>query len=272
MNIQYRETENRISIITKKSKHVSPHLHDALEIVYVLQGTVELGIGQEMFHMEKGSLSIVFPNTIHHFQVFSKGINQACYIQIPLGLCGVFADQLRKWVPKYPIIHRELFDEEMMFIMKRLSNTKSEEHTIAQAYIQVLLAKCLPNFEKVEKTFFEHDDLVYRTVMYMSSNYMNVVSLERMAKDLCVSKCMLSRVFSKTFHCNFNQYLNDVRLCNAVNCLECTKKSITEICYESGFESQRTFNRVFRERYHMTPSQYRKNTLDNILDSDKGEI
>lgn len=33
-----------------------------------------------------------------------------------------------------------------------------------------------------------------------------------MAKDLGVSKYVLSRVFSKTFHRNFNQYLNDARL------------------------------------------------------------
>ena len=34
-------------------------------------------------------------------------------------------------------------------------------------------------------------------------------------------------------------------------------KSITDICLDAGFDSQRTFNRVFRERYRMTPREYR---------------
>ena len=33
--------------------------------------------------------------------------------------------------------------------------------------------------------------------------------------------------------------------------------SITDICLESGFQSQRTFNRVFQERYKKTPRQYK---------------
>ena len=34
--------------------------------------------------------------------------------------------------------------------------------------------------------------------------------------------------------------------------------SITDIYLEAGFESQRTFNRAFRQRYGTTPSEYRK--------------
>ena len=40
--------------------------------------------------------------------------------------------------------------------------------------------------------------------------------------------------------------------------MECTGKSITDICLDAGVESQRTFNRVFREKYKVTPRDYRK--------------
>lgn len=59
-----------------------------------------------------------------------------------------------------------------------------------------------------------------------------------------------------TFH-HFNQYLNEQRLNYVCVHLECTDKSITDISMDAGFESQRTFNRVFRERYKMTPREYR---------------
>ena len=53
-------------------KHVSPHLHNALEIVCVTEGTLEMGVGQELYHMEKGDIGFVFSDIIHHYQVFSE--------------------------------------------------------------------------------------------------------------------------------------------------------------------------------------------------------
>ena len=85
------------------------------------------------------------------------------------------------------------------------------------------------------------------------------------AKDLGVSKYVLSRLFSKTFHRNFNQYLNDARLNYACHRLENTSDSITNICLDSGFESQRTFNRVFKERYKISPSDYRSICVKEML-------
>ena len=39
--------------------------------------------------------------------------------------------------------------------------------------------------------------------------------------------------------------------------MECTGKSITDVCLDAGVERQRTFNRVSRERYKVTPREYR---------------
>jgi len=40
--------------------------NNALEIVCVTNGTLELGVGQELYHMEKGDIGFVFPDIIHH--------------------------------------------------------------------------------------------------------------------------------------------------------------------------------------------------------------
>lgn len=128
---------------------------------------------------------------------------------------------------------------------------------IAQAYLQIILARCIKELTLTEKSSVESEDLIYRTVAYVSAHFNHAVSLEEMAKALGVSKYVLSRIFSKTFHRNFNQYLNDARLGFACQRLETTNDTITEICLDSGFESQRTFNRAFKERFKMSPSQYR---------------
>lgn len=53
----------------------------------------------------------------------------------------------------------------------------------------------------------------------------------------------------------------DPILCAACSLLEYTDRSITEICMDSGFESQRTFNRAFQERYRMQPREYRQSLI-----------
>ena len=124
---------------------------------------------------------------------------------------------------------------------------------------------CMGKLNLVEKSNVGSRDLIYQTVSYISANFKKKFSLEEMAKDLGVSKYVLSRLFSQIFHRNFNQYLNDARLNYACYRLENTRDSITNICLDSGFESQRTFNRTFKERYKISPSDYRSKCVKDML-------
>ena len=54
-----------------------------------------------------------------------------------------------------------------------------------------------------------------------------------------------------------NQYLNEQRLNYVVTLLEYTDMPITDICLEAGFQSQRTFNRAFQEKFRKTPREYK---------------
>ena len=104
-----------------------------------------------------------------------------------------------------------------------------------------------------------YEDIKEEIVSYISANFRKSFLLEDMAKDLGVSKYVLSRIFFKGFRRNFNQCLNDARLGYAKQQLENTNDPIITICLDSGFDSQRTFNRVFKEKYKVSPSKYRKN-------------
>jgi len=50
----------------------------------------------------------------------------------------------------------------------------------------------------------------------------------------------------------------------ACTLLSQTDQTITEICMNTGFESQRTFNRVFQDIYHMSPRDYRKRAENEL--------
>lgn len=259
MHLIFKDTKEEIFTVHRLSKHVSPHLHNALEIVCVTQGTLELGVGQELHHMELGDIGLVFPDIIHHYQVFSEGINKADYILVPPSVTGIFAEKLQSSAPEYPIVKAEQLEPDVYHAVDAIMQIKEGEPMILQAYVQIILAKCVKKLNLTEKSSLESDDLIYRTVSYISGHFRKHFSLEDMARDLGVSKYILSRIFSKTFHCNFNQYLNEARLRYASGRLEHTRDTILDICLDSGFESQRTFNRRFKERYKITPSEYRKN-------------
>ena len=61
-----------MEIYEKQSVHYQPHIHRSMECIYVTRGTLELGIEENFQHMETGDFGIVFPNVIHHYQVFCR--------------------------------------------------------------------------------------------------------------------------------------------------------------------------------------------------------
>lgn len=85
-----REKEN-LHLHSRIARHESPHLHNSVEFIYLTEGCLELGMGQELFHMEEGDFAVLFPEVIHHCQVFSGENNKACYLW---GAARHFADNL----------------------------------------------------------------------------------------------------------------------------------------------------------------------------------
>lgn len=252
----YEENKESIVFLEKKSEHISPHLHKGMEMVYVTKGTLELGIRDNLYHMEKGDFALVFPDVIHHYQVFSEGENEAYYILALPALTEKYVTLLQKKMPKQPVIRADKLHEDISYAIKRLEDTGEGNRTIVQAYINIIVGRCLEFYELVDREDDEKD-MVTQIVSYVSQNFKETITLPIMAKELGVSKFVLSRIFSGVFHTNFNQYLNEMRLNYAVALLEYTRQPITDICMNAGFESQRTFNRVFRERFKVTPREYR---------------
>lgn len=266
MILSYEEMKEDFGSFHRISRHMPPHLHNSIEFVYVTEGTLELGTGYELYHMEKGDLAIVFPEVIHHYQVFSKKTSTAYYIYASQNMSGPFLEQMQKYCLQVPVIKKEELHSDVINAIECLAKEKDLSSLIIQAYVQIILSRCIPHLKLVEKSSIGSNDIVYLSVSYILNHFREQITLGKMAADIGVSKYVLSRVFSGTFHRNFNQYLNEARLDYACSLLENTSRAVTDICMDSGFESQRTFNRAFRQRYRMTPRDYRsacKNVLYN---------
>lgn len=261
----YKFHSENLEVFQHKNGHVPPHIHSAMECVYVTEGTLEVGIGQELYHMEKNDLALIFPDTIHHYQVFCEGKSRSTCLLASPSLSGAYLQILQQKTTRCPVIKAKDVHPDVVYALKSLlaeekSKEKSREKmdlVVQLAFVQLILARCLPKLELVDRDT-TGGDIIFDVVVYIAANFTEEISLESMAKELGYSPYAISRVFSSTFHSNFNQYLNEYRLEYARSLLHYTNQTITEVYENAGFQSQRTFNRVFFQRYGMSPREYRR--------------
>ncbi len=89
------------------------------------------------------------------------------------------------------------------------------------------------------------------------SNY----SVAQFAFSMHMSKTKLYNEVKSTTGKSPKEFIREIRLIRASQLLEETKLPITEIIFETGFESRAYFNKCFKQKYNATPSDYRKSTL-----------
>ena len=156
--------------------------------------------------------------------------------------------ELHQFCPVNPVILSQEVHPDVNYALRSMLvyPAASQGHVLHQAFIQIILARTLPLFEMIDKSSVGSNDIIYQTVSYIAAHYTEELTLSKMAHDLGI------------IHTNFNRYLNEARLDYACSLLLHSDHTILDICIRAGFDSQRTFNRVFQERYHMSPREYRK--------------
>lgn len=83
--------------------------------------------------------------------------------------------------------------------------------------------------------------------------------LKKISNDLDLNPSYLSREFSKYFEdLNFGEYVRKLRIEKAINLIENSNYSLTEIAYMTGFSDQSHFTRIFKLHTGKNPSSYRK--------------
>jgi len=88
------------------------------------------------------------------------------------------------------------------------------------------------------------------------------LSLQQVSEELKINPAYLSREFSRYFeNLSFGDYIRKMRIEKAINLMETTDYSLTEIAYLTGFSDQSHFNRIFKKQMGMRASEYKKNVV-----------
>ena len=85
------------------------------------------------------------------------------------------------------------------------------------------------------------------------------ISLKEISKGLDINPSYLSREFSKYFEdLSFGEYIRKQRIEKAVELMQSSLYSLTEIAYLTGFSDQSHFTRIFKKHTGQNPSAFRK--------------
>lgn len=96
-------------------------------------------------------------------------------------------------------------------------------------------------------------------MQYIEENFNNKnLSLSAVADHLNTSVYVATRLFKETTGKNFKEYVMDKRMEYAAMLLKSTSQKVTEISNMAGFENAEYFSSLFKTKYGMTPTQYRK--------------
>lgn len=95
-------------------------------------------------------------------------------------------------------------------------------------------------------------------VSYIRNNLSNELSRESVAESVGIHPDSLSRIFKKVKGKRIDLFINDLRIDEAKKFLAETDRTIIQIAFDTGFDSVRTFNRVFYEKTGLTPTDFRR--------------
>jgi AraC-like DNA-binding protein len=101
----------------------------------------------------------------------------------------------------------------------------------------------------------------------VTNNIHEDIKLKQFANQFGMTESTFSKFFLKSCGMNFSEYLRKMRIGQACYLLSDSTEKIIDVCNDSGFRNLSNFNRIFKEKMNMTPSQYRTLSRKN-----KGDV
>lgn len=248
------------------AKSETTHLHQSIELLYILEGNVEVTVSENVYHAEPEDIIVINANKKHSYQ--AAGDILMAYFEIDFTqLCDILnTSQLLFWCNS--VVDKNAAFEDLRSIMKQIFNqyyNKSEQGALVlKSYYYQLLKILTENFQvgsgyaQFLNRRNKEEDRQEKIASYIGANYNKRISLQEMAEYLYMSVPYLSKYIKKQFGMNFSDYVSDVRLFHAMDDLLYTDSTITSVAIDNGFPSTNAFNELFKKRYNSTPTEYRK--------------
>ncbi|MDR1937335.1 MAG: AraC family transcriptional regulator [Tannerellaceae bacterium] len=166
-------------------------------------------------------------------------------------------------------VHGLVFSRQMVILirpkLKMISGDATDSFQNFLLLVEILknlsldgAARRLNASNKIKNFSHLDSDRLERIMLFLHENYHRPVTLANVANLINTSESSLTRFLKKWTGKTLVDNLNDIRVSEAACRLIDTSDSIAEICYKSGYNNLSNFNRVFRKRKGLTPTEYRE--------------
>lgn len=263
-DISWKKDSSNICVydewFSNEKKVVGKHWHEFLEVIYVVDGVIEIITpDNENILLSSGDIGVIGGSSLHGTRTISENTCHQC-LHIKYDFIAKYLDFDKLYSKIFKIKDISKF----LFFYKNVTDYLDKTDDISkmkyQANILLLLTTIVEdeNFNYENKINSKINDLILKVMHYINLNYRENITLNSIAKYFGYTPQNIAILFKKftgkTVHC----YLSEIRLENAVYLLINSNKNIIEIALECGFPNEMAFINKFKDKYNKTPNVYRQ--------------
>ncbi|TXI86635.1 MAG: AraC family transcriptional regulator [Chryseobacterium sp.] len=247
------------------------HYHPEIELVYVEAVNGIRHVGKNISGFTDSDLLLIGSNVPH--LNFDYGIQTECR-QLVLQMRESFLQDIILPVPEFENIKNLLersylglsfSGETKNTVVEKLQSIKDKnsfESLVGLIEILQILAHSTEvkelNKEDTRIKWFLNDKIRMGTIYdYIHENYDRKPNVNEVAQVVSLSTPAFCRYFKKQTNMTFTDFVNNYRI-NQAKIFLLKDQSVTEVCFQVGFESLSYFNKLFKQHTGETPSEFKK--------------
>ena len=248
------------------------HFHPEIEIVYVNKGKGKRHIGNHISYFNNSQLVLIGSNLPHLGFLDRLTTNGSeTLIQFKPEFLGVDFFKIPEMVAIAQLFERAKKGIRFNIEIKKRIGAKIEAlvnlegpHRII-SFLDILRELAQTDDYTIlnadgfafETKYQDHNriNIIYE---YINLNFQNNITLQEIANEVSMTVPAFCRYFKKTTGKTFTKLVNEYRVVHATKLLSEIQNSITDICFESGFNNFSHFNKHFKLITGKSASNYRK--------------
>ncbi len=252
--------ENREQIDIKSSWHKN------FEICRFIRGNFDIIINNEKYSVQPGDIIVIKSGEIHRFE---NKEHDNCLDIVTFDPLILYNSAIDFGILKTHIKYEELkeagvdkkIEECFCDLLSEIENKDSSAKILLKANLLKMYGLLLRYFENKDVSNGKLSKLIAirNIIEYISDNYKEDITLMSLADRFNYSPQYISSAFATYAGVNFKYYLDNIRVFRAIEMLQETGMSISEIATNCGFDNIRTFNNVFKKITGDCPKSFRSN-------------
>lgn len=248
------------------------HFHYYLEIGYCFEGKGVICSDCSSYEVGKGDITIVAPNVLHtmradegvHTRWGNIFVDLSDLIKLfPAGNTKTQLQMVQKSFQNLLYLSGERYPEMAWIIQEIIRLNKAKKQTYKMQIMGLMFTLLFNVYDTFSEEKYENNNLkdlpILPAIEYIFDHYMEPIKVGELAKVCHFSESYFRKVFLEMKGIGPMDYLNSIRIREACRMLINTTDTVRMIGEKCGYPSVTTFERNFKQRTGMLPSQWREN-------------